>query len=179
MCSEHDPLDRHRCLLVGRADQARPRRQAHVSTRGVRQGRPCAGPVHKQGAVRPAPNRNLPPPGPNRRHSFFAKTTEPSEKPARHYVGLVAPGRGPKLIFLRVVTTWLAAAEKEAAAWQRGGPLSHGPFATSTLSVNWEAHGVSSETKCGEGLRVTAQSGAGARRSMVLSRTGVCVQCLS
>jgi hypothetical protein len=31
-------------------------------------------------------------------------------------VGLAAPGKGPKLIFLRALTTLLAAAEKEAQA---------------------------------------------------------------
>lgn len=58
----------------------------------------------------------FPPPGPNRRDSFFATTAPPSQKPARLYVGLAAPGKGPKLIFLRALTTLLAAAEKEAQA---------------------------------------------------------------
>ena len=56
----------------------------------------------------------FPPPGPNRRDSFFAKTVPPSQVPARLYVGLAAPGKGPKLIFLRALTTLLAAAQKEA-----------------------------------------------------------------
>ena len=58
----------------------------------------------------------FPPPGPNRRHSFFATTVLSSQKPARLYVGLAAPGKGPKLIFLRALTTLLAAAEMEAQA---------------------------------------------------------------
>jgi hypothetical protein len=58
----------------------------------------------------------FPPHGPNRRDSFFAKTVPPSQVPARLYVGLAAPGKGPKLIFLRALTTLLAAAEKEAEA---------------------------------------------------------------
>lgn len=57
----------------------------------------------------------FPPPGPNRRDSFFAVTVSPDEKPARLYVGLASPGRGPKLIFLRALTTLLAAARAEAA----------------------------------------------------------------
>jgi hypothetical protein len=57
----------------------------------------------------------FPPPGPDRRHSFFALTVPPTERPARLYVGLAAPGKGPKLIFLRTLTTLLAAAAKEAA----------------------------------------------------------------
>jgi hypothetical protein len=58
----------------------------------------------------------FPPPGPSRHDSFFAKTAPPAQKPARLYVGLAAPGKGPKLIFLRALTTLLAAAEKEAQA---------------------------------------------------------------
>jgi hypothetical protein len=57
----------------------------------------------------------FPPPGPDRRDSFFALTVPPSDRPARLYVGLAAPGKGPKLIFLRTLTTLLAAAAKEAA----------------------------------------------------------------
>jgi hypothetical protein len=60
----------------------------------------------------------FPPPGPDRRDSFFAVTVPPEVKPARLYVGLASPGRGPKLIFLRVLTTLLAAARAEA---ERGG----------------------------------------------------------
>lgn len=56
----------------------------------------------------------FPPPGPDRRDSFFAKTVSPTERPARLYLGLAAPGKGPKLVFLRTLTTLLAAAQKEA-----------------------------------------------------------------
>ena len=41
--------------------------------------------------------------------SFFARTVPSAKKPARLYLGLAAPGRGPKLIFLRALTTLLAA----------------------------------------------------------------------
>ena len=47
----------------------------------------------------------FPPPGPDRRDSYFALTVPPEQKPGRLYVGLASPGRGPKLIFLRVLTT--------------------------------------------------------------------------
>jgi hypothetical protein len=57
----------------------------------------------------------FPPPGPDRRDSFFAVTARPEDKPARLFVGLASPGRGPKLIFLRALTTLLAAARAEAA----------------------------------------------------------------
>ncbi len=57
----------------------------------------------------------FPPPGPDRRDSFFALTVPPDRKPARLYVGLASPGRGPKLIFLRALTTLLSAARAEAS----------------------------------------------------------------
>jgi hypothetical protein len=73
----------------------------------------------------------FPPPGPNRRHSFFAITMPSSQKPARLYVGLAAPGKGPKLIFLRALTTLLAAAEMEA---QAGGDAD--PYLTALCYFN-------------------------------------------
>ena len=51
----------------------------------------------------------FPAPGPDRRDSFFAITEPPETSPARWYVGLAAQGKGPKLIFLRALTTLLAA----------------------------------------------------------------------
>ncbi len=57
----------------------------------------------------------FPPPGPDRRDSFFATTMSSEDVPARLYVGLAAPGKGPKLIYLRALTTLLAAAEKLAS----------------------------------------------------------------
>lgn len=56
----------------------------------------------------------FPPPGPDRRDSFFAETVTADVKPARLYLGLAAPGKGPKLVFMRTLTTLLAAAQKEA-----------------------------------------------------------------
>jgi hypothetical protein len=73
----------------------------------------------------------FPPPGPNRRHSFFAITVPSSQKAARLYVGLAAPGKGPKLIFLRALTTLLAAAEREA---QTGGDAD--PYLTALCYFN-------------------------------------------
>jgi hypothetical protein len=55
----------------------------------------------------------FPPPGPDRRDSFFAITVPAAKSPGRLYVGLAAPGKGPKLLFLRTLTTLLAAGEKE------------------------------------------------------------------
>ena len=56
--------------------------------------------------------RIFPPPGVDRRDSFFALTrAESAEDPARWYVGLAAAGRGPKLVFLQALVTLLAGAQ--------------------------------------------------------------------
>jgi hypothetical protein len=51
----------------------------------------------------------FPPPGIDRTESFFARTVPSSREPARLYLGIAAQGRGPKLVFLRALTTLLAA----------------------------------------------------------------------
>ncbi len=52
----------------------------------------------------------FPSPGLCRSDSFFAETVPESEKAARWYVGIAAGGRGPKLVYLRTLTSALAAA---------------------------------------------------------------------
>lgn len=47
----------------------------------------------------------FPPPGPDRRDSFFARTLPSTETPARLYLGVAAQGRNPKVLLRR---TWLA-----------------------------------------------------------------------
>ena len=47
----------------------------------------------------------FPPPGIDRTDSFFARTVPSSQDPARLYLGIAAQGRGPKLVFLRSLTT--------------------------------------------------------------------------
>jgi len=54
----------------------------------------------------------FPPPGPDLRDSFFARTHSVQESNARKYVGIAAQGRSPKVIMLRVYLTLLAAAQK-------------------------------------------------------------------
>jgi hypothetical protein len=58
----------------------------------------------------------FPPPGVDRTDSFFARTVPATNDPARMYMGIAAQGRGPKLVFLRSLTTLLAAAQSEFAA---------------------------------------------------------------
>jgi len=53
----------------------------------------------------------FPPPGIDRGDSFFARTEPSSKNPARLYLGIAAQGRGPKLVFLRALTTLVAAAQ--------------------------------------------------------------------
>lgn len=54
----------------------------------------------------------FPPPGPDRRDSFFAHTVPSSEKNARLYVGVAAQGRSPKVVLLRTYLPLLAAAQR-------------------------------------------------------------------
>lgn len=50
----------------------------------------------------------FPPPGPDRRDSYFAKTMTADETPARLYMGISAPGRSIKVAILRILLTLLS-----------------------------------------------------------------------
>jgi hypothetical protein len=63
----------------------------------------------------------FPPSGIDRTDSFFARTVPSSQNPARLYLGIAAQGRGPKLVFLRALTTLVAAAQ---AAFDANAPSS-------------------------------------------------------
>ncbi|MDH6106002.1 DISARM system helicase DrmA [Anabaenopsis tanganyikae CS-531] len=54
----------------------------------------------------------FPPPGPDRRDSFFAKTVSPTVKNPRIYVGIAAQGRSLKVVLLRTYLALLSAAQK-------------------------------------------------------------------
>jgi ATP-dependent helicase YprA (DUF1998 family) len=56
----------------------------------------------------------FPPPGPDRRDSFFAETLPSSERNARLYVGIAAQGRSPKVAMLRVYLALLGAGTEVA-----------------------------------------------------------------
>jgi hypothetical protein len=62
--------------------------------------------------------RVFPPPGPDRRDSFFAKTEKPSESPARLYIGVAAQGRSLKVVLLRTGLALLSAGQH---AWNLAG----------------------------------------------------------
>jgi hypothetical protein len=55
--------------------------------------------------------RVFPPPGPNRRDSFFARTEKANESPARLYVGVAAQGRSLKVVLLRTALALLGAGQ--------------------------------------------------------------------
>src|SRR5262249_35895529 len=59
----------------------------------------------------------FPPPGPSQSDSFFAQTDFVPER-SRLYLGLAAPGRSPKVLFLRAATTLAAAAHR---MWDEDG----------------------------------------------------------
>lgn len=58
----------------------------------------------------------FPPPGPDRRDSFFAETALASDRNPRTYVGIAAQGRSLKVVMLRTYLALLGAAQKEWAA---------------------------------------------------------------
>jgi hypothetical protein len=54
----------------------------------------------------------FPPPGPDRRDSFFAHTVPASQVPARLYVGIASQGRNPKVMMRKVLLALMGAAER-------------------------------------------------------------------
>jgi hypothetical protein len=54
----------------------------------------------------------FPPPGPDRRHSFFARVHSTQVSAARYYLGVAAQGRSPKVVLLRTYLALLSAAQK-------------------------------------------------------------------
>jgi hypothetical protein len=67
----------------------------------------------------------FPPPGPDRRDSFFAEVHPPSQSNARLYVGVTAQGRSPKVVMLRTYLVMLAAAQKAYLALRKKGDTSN------------------------------------------------------
>jgi hypothetical protein len=54
----------------------------------------------------------FPPPGPDRRDAFFARTVPSTQTPARLYLGIASPGRNPKVLMRRVWLALMGAAER-------------------------------------------------------------------
>ncbi len=78
----------------------------------------------------------FPPPGIDRTDSFFARTINDADNPPRWYLGLAAQGRGPKLVFLRALTTLLAAAQAQFDAEGGGGANPADPYMTALCYFN-------------------------------------------
>jgi hypothetical protein len=67
----------------------------------------------------------FPPPGPNRRDSFFAKTHSQDQSPARLYLGIGAQGRSLKVVLLRTALALLSAGQmlyKQAGGKSQSNP---------------------------------------------------------
>ena len=79
----------------------------------------------------------FPPPGIDRRDSFFAEQAPASTVNPRLYLGIAAQGRGPKVVFLRSAITLMAAAQAawDAAAGQ-ADPNSADPYMTLVAYFN-------------------------------------------
>ena len=54
----------------------------------------------------------FPPPGPDRRDSFFAQVVPVDRVPGRMYLGIASPGRNPKVLMRRVWLALMGAAER-------------------------------------------------------------------
>ena len=65
----------------------------------------------------------FPPPGPDRRDSFFARTVPASTIPARLYLGIASQGRNPKVIMRKAWLALMGAAER--AYRDAGGHKNH------------------------------------------------------
>ena len=79
----------------------------------------------------------FPAPGIDRRDSFFAHQVEDEPDTARAYVGVAALGRGPKVVFLRCMTTLMAAGQaawNAAASAQAANPAD--PYMTAVAYFN-------------------------------------------
>ena len=74
----------------------------------------------------------FPPPGPNIRDSFFARTHSTKESNARKYVGIAAQGRSPKVVMLRVYLALLGAGQKafREAGGTKADPNPADPYMT-------------------------------------------------
>ncbi len=66
----------------------------------------------------------FPPPGPDRRDSFFAQALPTDDPGSRHYLGLAVPGGSPKVLFLRAAVSLMAIAN---TLWQTNPPNDKNP----------------------------------------------------
>jgi hypothetical protein len=93
-------------LCVREADGRAVRPKIVASTATVR-----SAPDQIQAIFGRAQTSVFPPPGPDRRDSFFARTVETSTAPGRRYAGVAAQGRNPKVAMRKVWLALMSAAE--------------------------------------------------------------------
>jgi hypothetical protein len=80
----------------------------------------------------------FPPPGPDRRDSFFAKGLPDDDPGGRLYLGLAGPGISPRVVFLRGVVTLVSAAQRAWDGWT-GSPKANPADAYMTLVAYFNA----------------------------------------
>jgi len=91
-----------------------------ASTATVRSAKKQIGALFDRPAV-----QVFPPPGPDRRDSFFAKGMPEDDPGGRLYLGLAAPGVSPRVVFLRALVTLMSAAQYGWNVW--AGPPDQNP----------------------------------------------------
>ena len=125
---------------IDAAGDARPERQARSGPRSSRRRPRCDAPRDQIRLLfdRDTHAASFRPPAVDRTDSFFAVTVPSSEDPARLYLGVAAQGRGPKLVFLRALTTLVAAAQAEYEAAEPAGakPNPADPYMTALCYFN-------------------------------------------
>lgn len=94
-------------LCLREIDGRRVRPRIVASTATVRQARDQV-----QALFARSLTQVFPPPGPDRRDSFFARTVPSARVPARRYLGIAAQGRNPKVVLRRAWITLMSAAER-------------------------------------------------------------------
>jgi hypothetical protein len=105
-------------LCVARTGERRVRPKIVASTATVRQAQDQI-----QALFGRSTTRIFPPPGLDRRDSFFARTVLASQAPARRYLGVAAQGRNAKVVMRRVWLALMGAAER--AYRDAGGHTNH------------------------------------------------------
>jgi Helicase conserved C-terminal domain len=121
----------------------------------------------------------FPPPGPNRRDSFFARIVPVTEIPGRRYLGIAAQGKSLKVVVLRAYLALLAAAQKayEAAGGKKDATNPADPYMTlvgyfnSLRELGGSRRIVEDEVRSrlegyGKRLRVGEQEGLFAKRTI-------------
>ena len=115
---QHNPGDGPTGGFDGGAGHRSVRLKIVASTATVRQARDQI-----QALFARPDTRIFPPPGPDRRDSFFARTVPVERTAGRRYLGITSPGRSPKVLMRKVWLALMGAAER--AYRDAGGHANH------------------------------------------------------